>query len=259
MFAFTATPKPTTLNLFGKVNKNGQREAFHIYSMKQSIEEGFTLDVLQNYITYKTYYQINKEIEDDPVYKTSSAKRKIARFVALHETNIMQRVEIIVEHFKEKVADELGGQAKAMVIAPSREAAVKYQKAIQDYIDKKGYDMKTLVAFSGKLTFKEDDGSEKEYTESSLNGISEEKLPIEFDKDEYKILVVANKYQTGFDQPKLCALYILKKLNGINAVQTLSRLNRICPPYDKKTFVLDFVNDYSDIEAAFSKHYFLIL
>ena len=255
MFAFTATPKPTTLNLFGKVNKNGQREAFHIYSMKQSIEEGFTLDVLQNYITYKTYYQINKEIEDDPVYKTSSAKRKIARFVALHETNIMQRVEIIVEHFKEKVADELGGQAKAMVIAPSREAAVKYQKAIQDYIDKKGYDMKTLVAFSGKLTFKEDDGSEKEYTESSLNGISEEKLPIEFDKDEYKILVVANKYQTGFDQPKLCALYILKKLNGINAVQTLSRLNRICPPYDKKTFVLDFVNDYSDIEAAFSKYY----
>ena len=137
MFAFTATPKPTTLNLFGKVNKKGQREAFHIYSMKQSIEEGFTLDVLQNYTTYKTYYQINKEIEDDPVYKTSSAKRQIARFVALHETNIMQRVEIIVEHFKEKVADELGGQAKAMVIAPSREAAVKYQKAIQDYIDKK--------------------------------------------------------------------------------------------------------------------------
>ena len=250
MFAFTATPKPTTLNLFGKVNKKGQREAFHIYSMKQSIEEGFTLDVLQNYTTYKTYYQINKEIEDDPVYKTSSAKKQIARFVALHETNIMQRVEIIVEHFKEKVADELGGQAKAMVIASSREAAVKYQKAIQDYINKRGYDMKTLVAFSGKLTI-----DEVEYSESGLNGISEEKLPIEFDKDEYKILVVANKYQTGFDQPKLCALYILKKLNGINAVQTLSRLNRICPPYDKKTFVLDFVNDYSDIEAAFSKYY----
>lgn len=253
IFAFTATPKPTTLQLFGRVNKKGQREAFHIYSMKQAIEEGFILDVLQNYTTYKTYYQINKAIEEDPKCKTNSAKRQIARFVELHETNIAQRIEVIVEHFRTTVMDELGGTAKAMVITASRESAVKYRQAFEDYITKKGYDnIHALVAFSGKVTLKDDD---KEYTEAGMNGFGEDKLPLEFDKDDYKVLLVANKYQTGFDQPKLCAMYILKKLRGVNAVQTLSRLNRICPPYDKKTFILDFVNDYEDIEAAFSKYY----
>lgn len=253
MFAFTATPKPTTLQLFGRVNAKGQREAFHIYSMKQAIEEGFILDVLQNYTTYKTYYQINKEIEEDPKCKTNSAKRQIARFVELHETNIAQRIEVIVEHFRTTVMDELGGTAKAMVITASREGAVKYRQAFEDYIAKKGYDnIHALVAFSGKVKTK-DDG--KEYTEAGINGFSEDKLTKEFDKDDYKVLLVANKYQTGFDQPKLCAMYILKKLNGVNAVQTLSRLNRICPPYDKKTFVLDFVNDYEDMQTAFSKYY----
>ena len=253
MFAFTATPKPTTLQLFGRVNAKGQREAFHIYSMKQAIEEGFILDVLQNYTTYKTYYQINKEIEEDPKCKTNSAKRQIARFVELHETNIAQRIEVIVEHFRTTVMDELGGTAKAMVITASREGAVKYRQAFEDYIAKKGYDnIHALVAFSGKVKTK-DDG--KEYSEAGINGFSEDKLTKEFDKDDYKVLLVANKYQTGFDQPKLCAMYILKKLNGVNAVQTLSRLNRICPPYDKKTFVLDFVNDYEDMQAAFSKYY----
>lgn len=253
MFAFTATPKPTTLQLFGRVNAKGQREAFHIYSMKQAIEEGFILDVLQNYTTYKTYYQINKEIEEDPKFKTNSAKRQIARFVELHETNIAQRIEVIVEHFRTTVMDELGGTAKAMVITASREGAVKYRQAFEDYIAKKGYDnIHALVAFSGKVKTK-DDG--KEYTEAGINGFSEDKLTKEFDKDDYKVLLVANKYQTGFDQPKLCAMYILKKLNGVNAVQTLSRLNRICPPYDKKTFVLDFVNDYEDMQTAFSKYY----
>lgn len=253
IFAFTATPKPTTLQLFGRVNKKGQREAFHIYSMKQAIEEGFILDVLQNYTTYKTYYQINKKIEEDPKCKTNSAKRQIARFVELHETNIAQRIEVIVEHFRTTVMDELGGTAKAMVITASRESAVKYHQAFEDYITKKGYDnIHALVAFSGKVTLKDDD---KEYTEAGLNGFREDKLPSEFDKDDYKVLLVANKYQTGFDQPKLCAMYILKKLRGVNAVQTLSRLNRICTPYDKKTFILDFVNDYKDIEAAFSKYY----
>lgn len=253
MFAFTATPKPTTLQLFGRVNAKGQREAFHIYSMKQAIEEGFILDVLQNYTTYKTYYQINKEIEEDPKCKTNSAKRQIARFVELHETNISQRIEVIVEHFRTTVKDELGGTAKAMVITASRESAVKYHQAFEDYIAKKGYDnIHALVAFSGKVKTK-DDG--KEYTEAGINGFSEDKLTKEFDKDDYKVLLVANKYQTGFDQPKLCAMYILKKLKGVNAVQTLSRLNRICPPYDKKTFVLDFVNDYEDMQAAFSKYY----
>ena len=253
VFAFTATPKPTTIQLFGRVNKKGQREAFHIYSMKQAIEEGFILDVLQNYTTYKTYYQINKEIAEDPKCKTNSAKRQIARFVELHETNIAQRIEVIVEHFRTTVMDELGGTAKAMVITNSRESAVKYRQAFEEYINKKGYNnIHALVAFSGKVKLKDD---EKEYTEAGLNGFSEDKLPTEFEKDDYKVLLVANKYQTGFDQPKLCAMYILKKLRGVNAVQTLSRLNRVCPPYDKKTFILDFVNDYEDIQAAFSKYY----
>lgn len=252
MFAFTATPKPTTLQLFGKVNKKGQREAFHIYSMKQAIEEGFILDVLQNYINYETYYKINKEIAEDPRCKTNDAKRQIARFIELHEVNIAQRIEIIVEHFRTIVMDELGGKAKAMVVTPSREAAVKYRQAFEDYIIKKGYDIHALVAFSGEVTIK--DNKEK-YTEDGINGFSKDKLTTEFDKDDYQVLLVANKYQTGFDQPKLCAMYILKKLRGVNAVQTLSRLNRIFPPYDKKTFILDFVNDYKDIESAFSKYY----
>ncbi len=257
IFAFTATPKPTTLQLFGRINPKGQREAFHIYSMKQAIEEGFILDVLQNYTTYRTYYQINKEIAEDPRCRTNSAKRQITRFVELHETNIAQRIEVIVEHFRTTVMDELGGTAKAMVITASREGAVKYHKAFEGYIAKKGYDnIHALVAFSGKVSIKsEDNGQAEEYTEADINGFAEDKLPLEFDKEDYKVLLVANKYQTGFDQPKLCAMYILKRLKGVNAVQTLSRLNRICPPYDKKTFILDFVNEYEDIEAAFSKYY----
>ena len=253
MFAFTATPKPTTLQLFGKVNAKGQRQAFHIYSMKQAIEEGFILDVLQNFTEYQTFYQINKEIEEDPRCKTVDAKRQIARFVELHETNISQRIEVIIEHFRTTVMGELGGMAKAMVITASRQSAVKYRQALEDYITRKGYtDIRALVAFSGKVTLPDD---ETEYTEGSLNGFSEDKLTTEFDKDDYKVLLVANKYQTGFDQPKLCAMYVLKKLRGVNAVQTLSRLNRICPPFDKKTFVLDFVNKYEDIIGAFKPYY----
>ena len=253
MFAFTATPKPTTIQLFGRLNKKGQREAFHIYSMKQAIEEGFILDVLQNYTTYKTFYQINKEIEEDPRCKTSDAKRQIARFVELHETNIAQRVEVIVEHFRTTVMPELGGMAKAMVITASRQGAVKYRQAFEDYTKKKGYtDIKALVAFSGKVTLPDD---ETEYTEASMNGFPEDRLPREFDENEYQVLLVANKYQTGFDQPKLCAMYVLKKLKGVSAVQTLSRLNRICPPFEKKTFVLDFVNSYEEIKTAFAPYY----
>lgn len=255
IFAFTATPKPTTLQLFGRVNAKGQYEAFHMYSMKQAIEEGFILDVLQNYITYDTFYRLNKEIEDDPEMKTNEAKRQIARFVQLHETNISQRIEVIIEHFRQNVMQELNGQAKAMVITESRAGAVKYRQAFEDYIKRKGYTgLKALVAFSGKVTI---DG--KEYTEVGMNGFPEKKLPKEFDKDEYQVLLVADKYQTGFDQKKLCAMYVLKKLHGVNAVQTLSRLNRICPPFDKKTFVLDFANDYADIEKAFSRYYTVTL
>lgn len=252
MFAFTATPKPTTLQLFGRQNSRGQREPFHIYSMKQAIEEEFILDVLQNYMTYKTYYELNKAIEDDPELKTNEAKRQIARYVDLHETNIAQRIEVIIEHFRTSVMAELDHQAKAMVITASREAAVKYRQAFEDYVTRKGYaDIHALVAFSGKVSM---DG--KEYTEVGMNGIAENKLPDEFDKDCYQVLLVADKYQTGFDQRKLCAMYILKKFNnGVTTVQTLSRLNRICPPYQKKTFVLDFVNDYEDVIHFFSKFY----
>lgn len=251
MFAFTATPKPTTLQLFGRQNAKGQKEAFHIYSMKQAIEEGFILDVLQNYITYKTYYQLNKAINDDPMVKTKEAKRQIARFINLHETNISQRIEIIIEHFRTTVVQQLGGQAKAMVITDSRENAVKYRQAFEEYTRRKGYDdVHALVAFSGKVTI-----DDKEYTESGMNGFPEKNLPEEFDKDIYQVLLVADKYQTGFDQKKLCAMYILKKLHGVNTVQTLSRLNRICPPYEKQTFILDFANDYKDVEKDFSRYY----
>ena len=249
IFAFTATPKPTTIMLFGRLNRKGQREAFHVYSMKQAIEEGFILDVLQNYTTYNTFYQINKEIEEDPRCKTTEAKRQIARFVELHETNIAQRVEVIVEHFRTTVMTELGGMAKAMVITASRQGAVKYRQALEEYTKKKGYDdIHALVAFSGKVTLPD---NPMEYTEASMNGFPEDRLPKEFDGD-YQVLLVANKYQTGFDQPKLCAMYVLKKLKGVSAVQTLSRLNRICPPFEKKTFVLDFVNTYEDITSAFA-------
>lgn len=253
IFAFTATPKETTLQQFGRLNDKGQYQAFHVYSMKQAIEEGFILDVLQNYVEYNTFYHINKKILDDPEMKTSDAKRQIARFIKLHETNIAQRIEIIIEHFRTTVMNELGGKAKAMVITSSREEAVKYKLAFEDYIKRKNYnDIKALVAFSGKLKLKNDD---TEYSEAMMNGFSEDKLTREFDKDDYQVLLVANKYQTGFDQPKLCAMYVLKKLKNVAAVQTLSRLNRICPPYTKKTFILDFVNTCEDMEKAFAPYY----
>ena len=253
MFAFTATPKDKTLRLFGRLNAQGQYEAFHLYSMKQAIEEGYILDVLQNFTEYDTMFKLNKEIEEDPEMKTDDAKRQIARFIELHETNIAQRIEVIVEHFRNVVMGELGGKAKAMVITASRQAAVKYQKAFKDYIERKGYKgIDALVAFSGKVKLENDD---TEYTEPSMNGFREEQTPVMFDSDAYNVLIVANKYQTGFDQNKLCAMYVLKKLKGVNAVQTYSRLNRICPPYDKKTFILDFINTYKDVQASFARFY----
>ena len=253
MFAFTATPKPKTLRLFGRLNKNGQYEAFHLYSMKQAIEEGYILDVLQNFTEYETMFRLNKEIEEDPKMKTDDAKRQIARFISLHDVNIAQRVEIIVEHFRTTVMNELGGHAKAMVVTESRKSAVKYYQAFEKYIASKGYTgISALVAFSGKVYLEND---ETEYTEPRINGFREELTPKMFDSDQYNVLIVANKYQTGFDQNKLCAMYVLKKLKGVNAVQTFSRLNRICPPYDKKTFILDFVNKYTEVEAAFAPYY----
>lgn len=253
MFAFTATPKDKTLRLFGHLNAHGQYEPFHLYSMKQAIEEEYILDVLQNFTEYNTVFQLNKEIQEDPEMKTDDAKKQIARFIELHETNIAQRIEVIIEHFRNVVMNELGGTAKAMVVTPYRDTAVKYQKAFKDYIARKGYNgIDALVAFSGKVKL---DGDDTEYTEPGMNGFREEQTPMMFDSDNYNVLIVANKYQTGFDQKKLCAMYVLKKLKGVNAVQTYSRLNRICPPYDKKTFILDFVNTYEDVQAAFAPFY----
>ncbi|MGX7108684.1 type I restriction endonuclease subunit R [Facklamia miroungae] len=251
MIAFTATPKYTTLQLFGTLNEEGKKTAFDLYSMKQAIEEGFILDVLDNYVTYKTYFQVNKVVDNDPELDSIAAKRKIVKYIELHDTNISQKVEIIVEHFRYNVMHELDGKAKAMVVTSSRQSAVKYKNAFVDYINENNYKgIQALVAFSGKVTL---DG--KEYTESVMNNMSEDKVVKAFDSDLYQVLLVANKYQTGFDQPKLCAMYVDKRLKGVNAVQTLSRLNRTYPGYNKKTFVLDFRNGYEDIQKAFAPYY----
>lgn len=250
-FAFTATPKGKTLQLFGTPNAQGQKEAFHLYSMKQAIEEGFILDVLANYVTYQTFYTLNKVVADDPEYKTREAKRKIHRFAMLQDSNITQRIQIIVEHFRTTVMSELGGNAKGMVITGSRSEAVKYKQAFDAYVQQKGYaDMNALVAFSGKMEI-----HGVEYTESGMNGFSEKRTADRFNTKEYQLLFVANKYQTGFDQPKLCAMYVMKKLAGVNAVQTLSRLNRTYPSCDKKTVILDFANSYEEIQHAFAPYY----
>ena len=254
VFAFTATPKNKTLRLFGTLNPRGQYEAFHLYSMKQAIEEGYILDVLENFTEYETMFRLNKQIKDDPEMKTDDAKRQIARFIDLHEENVAQRVEIVVEHFRNVVMSQLGGTAKAMVVTASRKAAVKYYQAFKNYIKRKKYEgIDALVAFSGKVKL---DGDEKDYSETGINGFSEDRTQAAFDSDEYNVLIVANKYQTGFDQKKLCAMYVFKTLKGVNAVQTYSRLNRICPQYgEKKTFILDFVNKYQDIQRAFAPFY----
>lgn len=248
MIAFTATPKPDTIQLFGTLNAEGKKESFDLYSMKQAIEESYILNVLDNYVTWKTYCHINKAIEGDPELKSITAKRKMARYIDLHDTNIAQKVEIIVEHFRTNIAGMLDGQAKAMIITSSREAAVKYKIAFNNYIHDHGYqNMQAMVAFSGKVKLKD-----IEYTEVGMNnGVKEEELRYEFDRNCYQVLIVANKYQTGFDQKKLVAMYVDKKLKGVAAVQTLSRLNRIFPPYDKSTFVLDFKNKFEDIINAF--------
>ena len=252
IIAFTATPKATTLQLFGSTRPDGSKVPFDLYSMKQAIEEGFILDVLNNYTTYKTYYKLNKAVEEDPELKTTVAKRKIAKFVELSDENIHQKVEIIMDHFiTHDIMADLGGHGKAMIVTSGREAAVKYQQAFKKYL--KEHHITSIgeaVAFSGRLSL---DGAE--FSESSMNGFSEDKLKSKFDTDDYQVLIVANKYQTGFDQPKLLAMYVDKKLRDVAAVQTLSRLNRIVKGYHKKTFILDFKNTYEDINRAFAPYY----
>lgn len=258
-FAYTATPKGKTLELFGHTGPSGKPEAFHLYSMRQAIEEGFILDVLRNYTTYATYFRLIKAVEDDPDLPKKKAARALSKFLVMHPTNIAQKIEVIVEHFRGYVRTHLGGRAKAMVVTSSRLQAVKYMEAFQRYIDEKGYtDIRPLVAFSGTVR---DPDTGLEYTEPGMNRdvvggkpISEKQLSDRFASPDYQVLLVANKYQTGFDQPLLMAMYVDKRLDGVQAVQTLSRLNRMVP--GKETpFVLDFVNEAEDIYRAFKPYF----
>ncbi len=258
-FAFTATPKGKTLELFGRKGESGLPEAFHLYSMRQAIEEGFILDVVKNYTTYATYYRLVKAVEDDPNLPKKKAARALAKFMSLHPHNIEQKTEVMVEHFRQKVMSHLGGRAKAMVVTSSRLHAVRYMKAFERYIaENKITDMRPLVAFSGTVR---DPDTGLDYTEPGMNvdcvsgkGISEKQLPERFASPDYQVLLVANKYQTGFDQPLLCAMYVDKRLDGVQAVQTLSRLNRKIPGKENP-FVLDFVNEAEDIYKAFKPYY----
>lgn len=251
-FAFTATPKARTLELFGRWNSEAHNyEPFHLYSMRQAIEEGFILDVLANYTTYKTFWKIEKAIADDPQYESAKARRAVARFVTLHPYNLAQKAEIVVEHFRANTAHKIGGEAKAMVVTSSRLHAVRYKQALDKYIHEKGYtDLRTLVAFSGRVLAK----GEPPYTESNMNGHPESETVQRFATAEYQVLIVAEKFQTGFDQPLLHTMYVDKVLSGLAAVQTLSRLNRI-HPLKSDTFVLDFRNTTDDIVEAFEPYY----
>ena len=255
-FAFTATPKGKTLNMFGWKDSKGSWHPFHIYSMRQAIEEGFILDVLKNYMTYKMYYKIVKNIPDDPELDTVAGVRAIQKYETLHPHNISQKTTIMLEHFRNVTMHKIGGKAKAMVVTPSRLHAVRYVQEFKRQIEEKGYsDLDVLVAFSGEI---EDDGVT--YTEEKINKtkdgetIREKALPEAFHSDDYGMLIVAEKYQTGFDEPLLHTMFVDKKLSGVKAVQTLSRLNRTARG-KQDTFVLDFVNSAEDIKAAFEPYY----
>jgi len=248
LFAFTATPKHKTLAVFGS---NG--EPAHRYTMRQAIEEHYILDVLKSYTTYATYYKLLKSCDDDPNVERKKAARALARFLKLHPHNIAQKTEVMVEHFQTMTRHKIGGRAKAMVVTGSRLEAVRYKQSFDRYIKDKGYAIKSLVAFSGNV--QDDKLAGISYTEEEMNGgLPQKKLPEEFASRDYQVLLVAEKYQTGFDQPLLHTMYVDKRLAGIQAVQTLSRLNRI-HPLKEDTFVLDFVNDREEIRDAFKTYY----
>lgn len=255
-FAFTATPKDKTLQMFGTRDENGKYHPFHIYSMRQAIEEHFILDVLQNYMTYKMYYKIAKTIPDNPELDTTAGIKAIRNYETLHPHNISQKTAIMLEHFRNITRYKIGGKAKAMIVTPSRLHAVRYVLEFKKQIAEKGYtDLDVLVAFSGEI---EDKG--ETYTEEKINKtkdgktIKENALPATFHTEDFGMLIVAEKYQTGFDEPLLHTMFVDKKLSGVKAVQTLSRLNRICRG-KQDTFVLDFVNSVEDIQKAFEPYY----
>ena len=258
-FAFTATPKNKTLETFGvqkKYVKDGEEktafEAFHLYSMKQAIEEEFILDVLQNYTTYNSFYKLIKSVEANPEFETKQAQKKLKAYVEGHEFAIAEKAKIMIDHFHREVRHLINGQAKAMVVTKSITAAIKYKQAFDQYLKETKSPCKAIVAFSGKKTYKG-----VEYDETSMNNFDSYKndIPKNFNKQEYRFLIVANKYQTGFDQPLLHTMYVDKKLRDVLAVQALSRLNRALKPYKKDTFVLDFYNTAEDIKAAFDPYY----
>ena len=247
-FAFTATPKHKTLAVFGR-----DREPIHRYTMRQAIEEGFILDVLKHYTTYKSYFGLVQACQGDPKVERKKAALALARFMNLHPHNIAQKTEVMVEHFHAVTRHKIGGRGKAMVVTGSRLAAVRYKQSFDKYIRGKGYPIKSLVAFSG--TVDDDTAPDVSYTEHEMNeGISPTEVPTKFATDEYQVLLVAEKYQTGFDQPLLHTMYVDKRLAGIQAVQTLSRLNRV-HRLKEDTFVLDFVNDRAEIQDAFKTYY----
>jgi type I restriction enzyme, R subunit len=253
--AFTATPKNATLERFGTQQEDGSFKPFHLYSMKQAIEEGFILDVLANYTTYKSYYEIEKSIEENPLFNTKKAQKKLRAFVERDKRTIATKAEIMLEHFITKVYNtkKLKGKAKGMVITQNIPSAIRYYQSLSRILKEKGSPFKIAVAFSGKKLV---DGIE--YTEADLNGFPDKDTKDKFDSDEYRLLVVANKFLTGFDQPKLCTMYVDKKLQGVLAVQALSRLNRSADKLGKKTedlFILDFFNQVEDIKASFDPFY----
>lgn len=249
-FAFTATPKHETLERFGSKQPNGSFAPFSLYSMKQATEEKFILDVLSNYTTYKTYFKLLKKASEDPSVPRGRALSAILQHVNLHKTTLEQKIEVVMMHFEKTIKDLLRGESKAMIVTSSREAAVRYKLALDQYLKEHNYPYKTLAAFTDSI---EIDG--ESYTETSINnGIPEDNTAKEFKKADYRFLIVAEKYQTGFDEPFLCAMYVDKHLSGVQAVQTLSRLNRTARDKDQ-VYVLDFVNEIDDIKQAFEPYY----
>ena len=270
-YAFTATPKDKTLQIFGRVpnpdlppSKLNIPQAYHVYSMRQAIEEGFILDVLRNYTNYKVVYQLKQKLESlDAQVDSKKAKIKLNKWVRLHDYNISQKVQVIIEHFRSNVLGLLAGQAKAMVVTSSRKEAVRYKLAFDKYVKQQGYQsIQAMVAFSGDVQFDANDNDSAEligetFNERNMNpGLKGRELRQAFDSDDYQVMLVANKFQTGFDQPKLCAMYVDKKLGGVECVQTLSRLNRTYPgKAESGTFILDFFNKPQDIKEAFLPYY----
>lgn len=255
--AFTATPKSKTMELFGRPGADGLPQPFHVYSMRQAIEEGFILDVLRNYTTYKLAFKLandGKEYDEKEVEK-SEAMKGIMQWVRLHPYNIAQKVKVVVEHFRENVQPLLQGRAKAMIVVSSRKEAVRWQKEIGGYIQRQDYPLGVLVAFSGEVDDPTSFPEPVSENSKDLNpGLKGRDIRDAFTEQNYHLLLVANKFQTGFDQPLLCGMYVDKKLGGIQAVQTLSRLNRAAPGKDT-TYILDFVNDAAEVLAAFKTYY----